>query len=140
MMPRLDGFGLLRELRADPAMRGLLVILLSARAGEEARVEGLAAGADDYLVKPFAARELLARVEGSIRLARQRREAAERERQLETELIAERGRAALRESEALRLVSEEKYRRLLAQAPEAILVLNDGGRILEANPKAQILF
>jgi signal transduction histidine kinase len=62
MMPRLDGFGLLAALRADESLRGMPVILLSARAGEEARIEGLDAGADDYLVKPFSARELLARV------------------------------------------------------------------------------
>ncbi len=62
MMPRLDGFGLLRELRADSRTRGVPVIMLSARAGEESRVEGMQAGADDYLVKPFSARELLARV------------------------------------------------------------------------------
>ncbi|WP_428532676.1 ATP-binding response regulator [Rhodopila sp.] len=55
MMPRMDGFGLLAGIRADPALRDLPVILLSARAGEEARVEGLDAGADDYLVKPFTA-------------------------------------------------------------------------------------
>jgi PAS domain S-box-containing protein len=140
MMPRLDGFGLLEALRANAAMEGLLVILLSARAGEEARVEGLVAGADDYLVKPFSARELLARVEGSIRLARQRRQAAERERQLQTELVAARGRAALRESEALRHISEEKYRLLLEQAHEAILVLDAGGRVLEANRGAENLF
>ncbi|HEV3426616.1 MAG TPA: ATP-binding protein [Paraburkholderia sp.] len=62
MMPRLDGFGLVAEVRRDPALRGVPVILLSARAGEEARIEGLDAGADDYLVKPFSARELAARV------------------------------------------------------------------------------
>ena len=62
MMPHLDGFGLIRELRADPGLRSIPVILLSARAGEEARVEGLGHGADDYLVKPFSSRELLVRV------------------------------------------------------------------------------
>jgi signal transduction histidine kinase len=62
MMPGLDGFGLLRELRADTRTRTVPVILLSARAGEESAVEGLDAGADDYLAKPFSARELLARV------------------------------------------------------------------------------
>ncbi|WP_321885637.1 ATP-binding protein [Paraburkholderia bannensis] len=62
MMPRLDGFGLLEQVRRDPALRNVPVILLSARAGEEARIEGLDAGADDYLVKPFSARELAARV------------------------------------------------------------------------------
>jgi len=62
MMPRLDGFGLLAALRASDSLKRVPVILLSARAGEESRVEGLDAGADDYLVKPFSARELLARV------------------------------------------------------------------------------
>jgi signal transduction histidine kinase/DNA-binding NarL/FixJ family response regulator len=66
MMPRLDGFGLLRALRADEATSGVPVILLSARAGEEARIEGLEAGADDYIVKPFSARELRARVEAQL--------------------------------------------------------------------------
>ncbi|HEX8480111.1 MAG TPA: ATP-binding protein [Telluria sp.] len=66
MMPRLDGFGLLAQVRASAALRELPVILLSARAGEEARVEGLQAGADDYLVKPFAAAELLARVQHQV--------------------------------------------------------------------------
>ena len=75
MMPRMDGFGLLAGIRADPATRDLPVILLSARAGEEARVEGLDAGADDYLVKPFSARELLARIRSNLDLARLRQQA-----------------------------------------------------------------
>jgi PAS domain S-box-containing protein len=80
----LDGLGLLRALRADPANETLPLILLSARADEDARVEGLAAGADDYIVKPFGVRELLARIDGAIRLARLRREVATREQELET--------------------------------------------------------
>jgi signal transduction histidine kinase/DNA-binding response OmpR family regulator len=76
MMPKLDGFGLLRALRQHEETRLLPVILLSARAGEEARVEGLDAGADDYLVKPFAARELVARVRAHLNAARTRQEAA----------------------------------------------------------------
>src|SRR5262249_36567946 len=72
MMARLDGFGMLEKLRADPATQGLPVILLSARAGEEARVEGLQAGADAYLTKPFSARELLASVESALYVARLR--------------------------------------------------------------------
>ena len=74
MMPALDGFGLLQAVREDPRTRTLPVILLSARAGEEARVEGLEARADDYLTKPFSARELLARVGVHLELARVRRE------------------------------------------------------------------
>ncbi len=73
MMPGLDGFGLLRELRAGMATRTIPVILLSARAGEESAVEGLAGGADDYIAKPFFARELLARVRTHIDLAHSRR-------------------------------------------------------------------
>jgi PAS domain S-box-containing protein len=85
MMPQLDGFGLLRALRADPRTATLPAILLSARAGEEARVEGLQAGADDYLIKPFSARELLARIGGTLALARVRREAMRREEELKAE-------------------------------------------------------
>ena len=81
MMPGLDGFGLLRAVRSDPTVSGTPVILLSARAGEEARVEGLQAGADDYLVKPFTARELIARVTTHVNMARLRRQ-TERERRL----------------------------------------------------------
>jgi PAS domain S-box-containing protein len=73
MMPEMDGFALLSALRADPDLRATVLILVSARAGEEARLEGLNAGADDYLVKPFGARELRARVDGAVKLARERR-------------------------------------------------------------------
>ncbi len=75
MMPRMDGIALLRELRGDPATRHIPVILLSARAGEEAGIEGLEAGADDYLTKPFSAQELIARVGAHLQLKRQRDEA-----------------------------------------------------------------
>ncbi|MDQ7249127.1 response regulator [Dongia sedimenti] len=83
MMPRLDGFGLLRALRDDPLLRDLPVIVLSARAGEEARVEGLDSGADDYLTKPFAARELIARVNANLALARVRQTATRELRESE---------------------------------------------------------
>ena len=77
MMPRLDGFGLLAALRADARTATLPVIMLSARAGPAAAVDGLAAGADEYLVKPFTAAELLARVRSVLTLAKvRRREAA----------------------------------------------------------------
>ncbi|HVZ73802.1 MAG TPA: ATP-binding protein [Polyangia bacterium] len=73
MMPRLDGVALLRELRADARTREIPVVLLSARAGEEALLEGFSKMADDYLVKPFAARELVARVQTHLEMARLRR-------------------------------------------------------------------
>ena len=69
MMPGMDGFELLRSLRTDPETQEIPIILLSARAGEESRIEGLEAGADDYLIKPFSARELLARIEATLKLA-----------------------------------------------------------------------
>ncbi len=66
MMPRMDGFSLVREIRANQDLRDLPVLMLSARAGEESRIEGLHAGANDYLVKPFSAREFVARVEAQL--------------------------------------------------------------------------
>ncbi|KUI17627.1 histidine kinase [Mycobacterium sp. GA-1285] len=72
MMPRLDGLQLVDALRSDPRTAATPVLLLSARAGQEAAIEGLQAGADDYLVKPFAAAELLARVRANVKLARMR--------------------------------------------------------------------
>ncbi|HEX4010412.1 MAG TPA: SpoIIE family protein phosphatase [Solirubrobacteraceae bacterium] len=76
MMPGLDGYELLDEVRSAPETRDLPVILLSARAGEEAAIEGLEAGADDYLPKPFSGRELLARVRAHLDLSTVRRQAA----------------------------------------------------------------
>ncbi len=99
MMPVLDGFGLLRAIREDADLRDLPVILLSARAGEEASVEGLSAGADDYLVKPFSARELIARVDTALAMVRLRREVDN----------------ALRESEA-------RFRNLADHAPVMVWV------------------
>ncbi|SEG81390.1 PAS domain S-box-containing protein [Thermomonospora echinospora] len=72
MMPHMDGLQLVGALRNDPRTAAVPVLLLSARAGEDASIEGLQAGADDYLVKPFAAAELLARVRASVELSRLR--------------------------------------------------------------------
>jgi PAS domain S-box-containing protein len=82
MMPELDGFALLTALRADPALATLPVVVLSARAGQEAAAEGLAAGADDYLVKPFTTADLLARVRSTLALASLRSEEARWRRRL----------------------------------------------------------
>lgn len=76
MMPRLDGIQLLRILRSDPEIQSIPIVLLSARAGEEAAVEGLNAQADDYLVKPFSARELLARIKTRLEMVHIRTEIA----------------------------------------------------------------
>ncbi len=108
MMPKLDGFGLLHALRADPATRAIPVVMLSARAGEEARIEGAASGADDYIVKPFSARELVARVSAQLQLARLRGIA-----------IAERG----------------ALQQLFMEAPAAIAILRGPEHVYDlANP------
>lgn len=80
MMPGLNGFELLQALRTDSRTREVPVILLSARAGEEAIVEGLEAGADDYLIKPFSAQELISRVTAHLQMAQLRGAALQQER------------------------------------------------------------
>jgi len=117
MMPRIDGFGLLRRIRSDDKLRSIPVVLLSARAGEEARIEGLDAGADDYIIKPFSARELLARI------------------------------GALLELRAMRQTAEEGFRRrtaqyeaLLTAAPLGVYLIDSEFRIREVNPTARALF
>ncbi|MGN6547448.1 MAG: ATP-binding protein [Aureliella sp.] len=110
MMPHLDGFSLLKELRADPRTAGIPVILLSARAGEDSRVEGMQAGADDYLVKPFSARELLARVSAHLQMARLRRDA----------------NASLR-------ASEDRFRTFMDHSPANAYVKDAAGRYLFVN-------
>jgi PAS domain S-box-containing protein len=102
MMPNLDGIGLMDALRADPETSGIPVILLSARAGEEAKVEGLRAGADDYLTKPFSARELVARVDSNLKLANTRLE-AERLLREETQILEEINRVGTAVSAELEL-------------------------------------
>jgi PAS domain S-box-containing protein len=104
MMPKLDGFGLLRALRGDPALREIPIILLSARAGEESRIEGMEGGADDYLVKPFSARELIARVETHVKVSRMRQRAG----------------AAIRES-------EDRFRTFANTAPVILWITESDG-------------
>src|ERR1700723_1920390 len=116
MMPRLDGFGLLRAVRDDSALASTPIILLSARAGEESRLEGLHAGADDYLVKPFTARELMARVEVHLKLAKLRRETAGREERLGMEAELEHQR--LNASQELLVETTRLYRELQEREAE----------------------
>jgi signal transduction histidine kinase/DNA-binding response OmpR family regulator len=73
LMPRVDGYALCRAIRDDPQLASVPVIFLTARATEEGRIEGLEARADDYIVKPFSAAELLVRVENLIDLRRRLR-------------------------------------------------------------------
>jgi signal transduction histidine kinase len=97
MMPELDGVSLLAELRADPSTKTIPVILISARAGEEARLEGLETGADDYLIKPFAAREVVTRVRTHLQMAKVRREAYRELQQAQAQLIQSAKMASLGE-------------------------------------------
>ena len=103
MMPKLDGQQLTRAVRADPALREVPVVLLSARAGEEARIEALKEGADDYVVKPFSARELLARIDARLQIARLRGEALVATRASEEALRA----ADRRKDEFIAMLSHE---------------------------------
>ncbi len=136
MMPVLDGFELLKALRTDESTRAIPVILLSARAGEESRVEGMQAGADDYLIKPFSARELLARISGRLEIARLQRDRESQLRTSQAELeqrVRERTQELLNASEELRelsarlLQAQDEERRRLARE------LHDGaGQLLAA--------
>ena len=110
MMPQMSGVALLKALRACLRTATIPVVLLSARAGEEAKIEGLDAGADDYLEKPFSARELIARVRSQLALSFVRR-AHERER--------------------------EDFHTLFMQAPNVFLILRGPEYLVElANPAA----
>ncbi len=120
MMPRMDGFALLRALRSHPATAAVPVIILSARAGEEAESAGLEAGADDYLVKPFTARELLARVGSHISMHQMRLELTAKEHELRTK--AER--------------AEGQYRAILESISEGFLFVDRSWRIRYANQQA----
>jgi PAS domain S-box-containing protein len=117
MMPNLDGFGLLKELRSDPSTRTIPIILLSARAGEESRVEGMEHGADDYLIKPFSARELLARVQTHLEMARVRKQAE----------------ADLRRR-------NEQFQTLLNEAPLGVYLVDADLRIQAMNPPSFKVF
>ena len=124
MMPAMDGFQLLAAVRADDRTKTIPVVLLSARAGEESRVEGLNAGADDYLIKPFSARELLARVSARLEIARLRSELAAsldqqvraRTRQLESRTAELLNQADdIRRLSALLLRAQDEERRHIAR-------------------------
>jgi PAS domain S-box-containing protein len=123
MMPKLDGYGLLNALRSDPELRDTPVLLLSARAGEEAKIEGLSAGADDYLIKPFSARELLARVRANLDAAAFRRESlrAENELRLQAEM------------------AQERIEGILASINDGFLALDEGWRFIYVNASAERL-
>lgn len=117
MMPGLDGFGLLRKLRSDPQTSAIPILMLSARAGEEAESEGMEAGADDYLVKPFTARELMARVGAHVSMYRMRLDLTRIERELR-----------MKAEEA-----EHRYRMILDSISEGFIFVDRNWRIQFAN-------
>ncbi|MEK6346702.1 MAG: ATP-binding protein [Burkholderia sp.] len=117
MMPNVDGFALRDALRGDARTREVPVIMLSARAGEQARIEAIDAGVDDYLVKPFSARELLARIGAVLE-----RDAEVRERRA-VQARLERRKA--------------QVETLLDVAPVGILLVDAEFRFVEVNPAAR---
>jgi PAS domain S-box-containing protein len=117
MMPELDGFGVLRAIRSDLSLQITPVILLSARAGEESRVEGMSAGADDYLVKPFTARELMARVGAHIAMHRLRQEMMRKEQDLRLKAEG----------------AEQQYRGILESISEGFIFIDRNWHIRYAN-------
>lgn len=132
MMPRLDGMGLLSKIRNDERTKSLPVIFLSARAGEEAKVEGIEAGADDYLVKPFSSKELLARVKTHLEMSRVRKEALVREINLTEELKLSRQRIQS---------AYETLHNLIMQVPALVCILKGPEHEYElVNPAYQKLF
>ena len=121
MMPGLDGFATAAGTRNDTQLRDVPVILLSARAGEEAKVEGLEAGANDYLSKPFSARELLARVRANIDMATLRREALRTENELRLQAQT----------------AQERAETILGSINDGLIVLDNDWRFTFANAAAE---
>ena len=142
VMPRLDGLGLLRSLRSDPCTRAIPIIILAAQSSEEAQVEALEAGADDYLIKPFSARALLARVQNLVMVKRMR-DAMQRElathdedlSQLTHELIA--SRQTLQRSSEAQERSERWWRAVYENSAVGIGLIDMTGNFLAANPVLQ---
>ncbi len=131
MMPKMDGFELLAALRAEPHLREVPVLLLSARAGEEAKVEGLAAGANDYLTKPFSARELIARVRANLDMAALRRESQEALRRANESLEKQ-----VQERTADLRAKEARLRSIFGTSYTYQGFMSVDGTLLDANPTA----
>jgi len=113
MMPGLDGFALVQAIRSDPGLRAIPVIVLSARAGEDEAAKGLSSGANDYIAKPFSARELVVRVASNLAAAR-----------------------AAGEREAFEATQRANLYRHFMQAPFLVAVLKGQLHTIElANPK-----
>ncbi len=113
MMPFLSGRDLLREVRRNPELRSIPVVFLTARAGSEARVESLDAGADDYVTKPFDESELLARIRNLLQARAQEHRLAELNVRLEAK-VQEQMAALIRSGELVRFLPRAVADSLLA--------------------------
>ncbi|MGC0151127.1 putative bifunctional diguanylate cyclase/phosphodiesterase [Chromobacterium vaccinii] len=123
-LPDMDGIAVCRELKLNPRTRDIPVLFLSVIADTETKVQGFAAGAVDFIAKPFERSELLARVNTHLDLARLKKRLSK--------LVEEK-------TESLRF-SEQRFRALMEQAPEAIMVYDlDSGRFVDANRQAEQL-
>lgn len=125
-MPVMNGRELLAALRNDPATSLIPVIFLSAQAGAEARVDALLLGADDYVTKPFQARELLARTNTHLQIGKMRTELERR--------VTERT-AALIESETKYRQLADQHQTLALVSPVGIFQTDSEGHIIFANPR-----
>jgi PAS domain S-box-containing protein len=143
VMPGMGGLGALRQLRADPRMRRLPIVLMSVLSEDASRVKALEAGADDYLIKPFSEAELVARVDTQLQLAARRRAAAEADESLVRTVadrmpvlsITERKR---RHDE--RRQDEDELRAILDGAEDAVVGTDAAGCVTFWNARAEQVF
>lgn len=135
MMPELDGHHLVDILKRDANYRAIPVVLLSARSGEDARIEGFSFGADDYLAKPFSSRELTALVHARIEIARTRYRAEQELSNKNLELehrVLERTRQ-LEESRSLIEKQNLHLQNILDAIPQMVWVRESDGNVKYIN-------
>ncbi|CAG8442393.1 9607_t:CDS:10 [Scutellospora calospora] len=134
MMPNMNGYQLLEVLRSDIKTQLIPVILLSAKASEESKITGLDKGADDYLTKPFSARELIARIRANIELSLLRRKILFQQcKQEETKQlllsITDKILSGLGLKETLQYVVKEIYHRITSERV-FIILKNERSKIM----------
>jgi PAS domain S-box-containing protein len=130
MMPVMDGIELLKTIKTNNQTENIPVILLTARAGEESKIEGWETGADDYLVKPFSSKELIARIEAQIKITKKRRAA---EKQLHDLFIqAPTAIQILKGPEFIYELVNERSLELMGKSKEEVI----GRRVIDVMPEA----